>query len=345
MVYLLLYNYSALKKEVDFMPKSINQKLKLLYIADYLKLKSDEKHPISSEELRSMLAAHGIEAERKSIYADIEALRYFGMDIEITRGRNGGIMLLSKDFELTELKLLVDAVQSSRFITEKKSYTLIKKISALASDYDRKELQRFVFIANRIKTENESIYYSTDNIYRAINDDKQIEFLYFNYGADKKKKYHNNKNRIKVSPYALQFDSDRYYMIAFDSVAGIIKHYRVDKMENVAIVNESRDGKGYFRNFNPADYANATVTMFGGDVVNVTLKCPDEFAGAIIDKFGKKCRFIPDSDGEYSVSVNAALTPTFYSWVFTFGGKIKITAPQRAVDEYRKQLTDALESC
>lgn len=327
------------------MPKSINQKLKLLYIADYLKLKSDERHPISAEELRGMLASHCIDAERKSIYADIEALRHFGMDIQVTRGRNGGIVLLSKDFELTELKLLVDAVQSSRFITEKKSYALIKKISSLASEYDRKELQRFVFISNRIKTENESIYYSTDNIYRAINDDRQIEFLYFNYGADMKKKYHNDKNPIKVSPFALQFDSDRYYMIAFDSVAGIIKHYRVDKMEKVKILNDSRDGKGNFRDFDLAKYANAITTMYSGDIVNVTLECPDKYAGVIIDKFGKQCRFIPTKNGEYSVAINAALTPTFYSWVFTFGGKIKITAPQRAVDEYKQQLTEALKSC
>lgn len=327
------------------MPKSINQKLKLLYIADYLKLKSDERHPISAEELRGMLASHCIDAERKSIYADIEALRHFGMDIQVTRGRNGGIVLLSKDFELTELKLLVDAVQSSRFITEKKSYALIKKISSLTSEYDRKELQRFVFISNRIKTENESIYYSTDNIYRAINDDRQIEFLYFNYGADMKKKYHNDKNPIKVSPFALQFDSDRYYMIAFDSVAGIIKHYRVDKMEKVKILNDSRDGKGNFRDFDLAKYANAITTMYSGDIVNVTLECPDKYAGVIIDKFGKQCRFIPTKNGEYSVAINAALTPTFYSWVFTFGGKIKITAPQRAVDEYKQQLTEALKSC
>ncbi|MBQ8209483.1 MAG: WYL domain-containing protein [Clostridia bacterium] len=327
------------------MPKSANQKLKLLYIAEYLKEKSDEMHPVSAEELRIMLAGHDIEAERKSIYTDIEALRYYGMDIEVTRGRSGGIKLLSKDFELTELKLLVDAVQSSRFITEKKSYTLIKKISSLASEYDRKELQRFVFISNRIKTENESIYYSTDNIYKAINTDKQISFYYFNYGADKKKKYHNCNKPITASPFALQFDSDRYYMIAFDSNAGLIKHYRVDKMEKVKILSETRDGKGYFRNFDLANYANATVTMFGGDISTVTLECPDEFAGAVIDKFGKKCRFIPNKKGSYSVTVKAALSPTFYSWVFTFGGKIKITAPQRAVDEYKQQLTGALESC
>lgn len=327
------------------MPKSENQKLKLLYISEYLKSKSDENHTVSSEEIRAMLARQGIDAERKSIYTDIEALRLYGMDIEVVRGRSGGIKLLSKDFELTELKLLVDAVQSSRFITEKKSYSLIKKISALASEYDRKELQRFVFISNRIKTENESIYYSTDNIYRAINDDKQICFYYFNYGADKKKKYHNNNQAITVSPFALQFDSDRYYMIAFDSNAGKIKHYRVDKMERVAIVDKSRDGKGYFRDFDLANYANATVTMFGGEISTVSLECPDEFAGAVIDKFGKQCRFIPNSKGNYSVTVKAALSPTFYSWVFTFGGKIKITAPQKAVDEYKKQLIDALASC
>lgn len=326
------------------MPKVENQKLKLLYIADFLTEKTDENHTVTSTEIIKMLERNGITAERKSVYADIEALRSFGMDVDIIKGRNGGIHLLSKKFELAELKLLVDAIQSSRFITEKKSYALIKKISELTSEHERKELQRLVFISNRIKNENESIYYSTDNIYYAINNDKQISFLYFNYGPDKKKHYHNNKKPIKVSPFGLQYDSEKYYLIAFDSRAGIIKHYRVDKMLNVEVVDESRDGKGYFRKFDVAKYSNATVTMFSGEITKVTLKCPDRFAGALIDKFGKKIKFIPTKDGEYTVTVDAALTPTLYSWIFTFGGDIKILEPQRAVDEYKKQLESALKT-
>ncbi len=326
------------------MPKSANQKLKILYIAQYLMEKTDENHSVTTNQILNMLESNGIEAERKSISADIEALQQFGMDIETTRGRSGGIKLLSKNFELTELKLLVDAVQSSRFITEKKSYSLIKKIGALTSEYDRKELQRYVFISNRIKTENESIYYSTDNIYNAINNDKQISFMYFNYGADKKKKYHNNKNPIRVSPFALQFDSEKYYMIAFDSAAAKIKHYRVDKMERVTIIDEARDGKAYFKDFDLAAYANATTTMFGGKIEEITLKFPDSLAGAIIDKFGKKSKFIPTKDGEYTVTVNTVPSPTFYSWVFIFGGDIKIITPKKAVDDYKNQLIKTLKN-
>ena len=326
------------------MPKSENQKLKLLYIADYLTEKTDDSHSVTAQEIIEMLSRNGISAERKSVYADIDALKSFGMDIEIAKGRTGGIKLLTKRFELAELKLLVDAVQSSRFITEKKSYALIKKLSELTSDYEKKELQRLVFISNRIKNDNESIYYSTDNIYTAINSDRQISFLYFNYGADKRKHYHNGKNPITVSPFGLQYDSEKYYLIAYDSNAGIIKHYRVDKMEKVTIVDTERDGKSNFKKFDVAAYSNATIKMFSGEITKVTLKCPDKFAGALLDKFGRKIKFIPTKDGEYTVTIEAALTPTLYSWIFTFGGEIKIIEPQKAVDEYRQQLENALKT-
>lgn len=326
------------------MSKSINQKLKLLYIADFLYQKTDEDHSVTTAEIIDMLESVGIEAERKSIYSDIEALKLYGMDINISKGRNSGISLLSKKFQIAELKLLVDAVQSSRFITKKKSFDIIKKLSELVSTYEREELQREVYIINRIKNDNESIYYSTDTIHKAIQTDRMISFRYFNYGTDKKKIYHNQGNLIKVSPFGLQYDSEKYYLIAFDGYASKIKHYRVDKMEKVEIINESRDGKGYFRKFDLAEYSNATVTMFSGEIAPVTLKLPEKFAGAVIDKFGKKCKFIPTDDGEFTVVVNVTMTPTLYSWVFTFGGEIKITAPEKAVNDYKEQLKNAMES-
>lgn len=326
------------------MSKTEAQKLKLVKIAGFLLEKTDENHSVTTNEIIEMLENNGIKAERKSIYSDIEALQNLGMDINISRGRNGGFNLLSRDFQLTELKLLVDAIQSSRFITQKKSFELIKKLGKLVSVYDRKELEREVFIINRIKNENESIYYNTDNIYHAIHNDRQISFMYYNYGPDKKKHYHNSGNPIKVSPFGLQYDSEKYYLIAFDSKANLIKHYRVDKMDKVEIINESRDGKGYFRKFDVAAYSNATVKMYSGKISDVTLKCPDKLAGAVIDKFGKKVKFIPTPDGEYTVTISAAMTPTLYSWVFTFGGEIKITAPEQAVKEYKAQLQKALKN-
>lgn len=326
------------------MPKSINQKRRILFIADYLYRKTDENHSVTTAELIKMLSGAGIEAERKSIYSDIEELKLFGMDINISKGRNGGIALLSRQFQISELKLLIDAVQSSRFITKKKSLEIIKKLTDLASVHERDNLNREVYILNRIKNDNESIYYSTDDIHKAIQNDKMISFKYFNYGADKKKIYHNDGKPVKVSPFGLQYDSEKYYLIAFDGYASKIKHYRVDKMESVEILDESRDGKGYFRKFDLAEYTNATVTMFSGEVAEVTLKLPEKFAGAVIDKFGKKCRFKPTDDGEYTVAVKVTMTPTLYSWVFTFGGEIKITAPEKAVNEYKEQLKNAMES-
>ena len=326
------------------MPKSINQKRRILFIADYLYRKTDENHYVTTAELIKMLNGAGIEAERKSIYSDIDELKLFGMDINISKGRNGGFALLSRQFQVSELKLLIDAVQSSRFITKKKSLEIIKKLSDLASVHEKDNLNREVYILNRIKNDNESIYYSTDDIHKAIQTDRMISFKYFNFGADKKKIYHNNGNQIKVSPFGLQYDSEKYYLIAFDSYASKIKHYRVDKMEKVEIIDEPRDGKGYFRKFDLAEYTNSTVTMFSGEVAEVTLKLPEKFAGAVIDKFGKKCRFSPTDDGEYTVTVKVTMTPTLYSWVFTFGGEIKITAPEKAVNEYKEQLKNAIKS-
>lgn len=326
------------------MAKSANQKLKMLYIADFLYHKTDENHSVSTTDIIEMLKKNGIDAERKTIYSDIEALKLYGLDIIVSKGRGGGISMVSREFQLSELKLLVDAVQSSRFITTKKSYEIIKKLGSLASAYEKDDLQREVYIVNRIKNDNENIFYSTDTIHHAIHTDRMITFRYFNYGVDKKKMYHKNGEKIKVSPFGLQYDSEKYYLIAFDGYASKIKHYRVDKMENVEIIDESRDGKGYFRKFDIAEYSNATITMYQGEVTDVTLKIPEKLAGVVIDKFGKKSKFIKTDDGEYTVAVKAALTPTLYSWVFTFGGEMKITAPEKAVTEYKTQLQNAIES-
>lgn len=326
------------------MANSEKQKKKLLYIAQYINEYSDENHTVTTNELVDMLEKHDIPAERKSIYNDISILKEFGMDIAISRGRNGGFTMLSRPFQLAELKLLVDAVQSSRFITGKKSFSLIEKLGSLTSVYERQELNRNVFITNRIKSENESIYYSTDIIYNAIAKNRRIEFLYFNYGPDKRRHYHNEKKPIRVSPFGLQFDSEKYYMIAFDASCEKIKHYRVDKMCNVEITDEERDGEEYFADFDVARYTNAIVKMFAGTPENVTLECDKEYAGAIIDKFGMKLNFIPTSDNKYSVMINAALTPTLYSWIFTFGGKVTVLSPERAVNEYKIQLKASLEA-
>ncbi|MCD7828051.1 MAG: WYL domain-containing protein [Clostridiales bacterium] len=323
------------------MPKSENQKQKILYIKQYLEENTDENHSVTTGDIIEMLSSHNITAERKSIYSDLEALIDMGMDINIVKGRNGGIKLLSRTFQITELKVLVDAVQSSRFITQRKSSQLINKLESLTSVYERDELRRSVFIANRIKNENESIYYNTDKIFNAINNDRKISFKYFDLGYNRRKMYHNGGVFTTVSPYGLQMDNEKYYLIAYDSISDLVKHYRVDKMDNVMIAKLPRDGKKKFRNFDVAEYSKKRVKMFTGTVESVSLKCSEEFIGQIMDKFGKECKFFPTDDGEFTTSVDVALSPTFYAWVFTFAGSIKITSPQEAVDGYIEQLEKA----
>ena len=228
------------------MAKSANQKLKLLYIARLLMRKSDENHLISTAQIIEELSHYGISAERKSIYDDIEALIYFGLDIIQVKGRQGGYYLGERDFELPELKLLVDSVQSSKFITQDKTYDLIRKIENLASVYDGQLLQRQVYIQNRVKSMNESVYYAVDAISDAITQNNQITFKYFEFNIQKERVYKHNGQLYKVSPFALVWDNENYYMIAWDSAAENIKHYRVDKMYGVSMTAEKREGAEAF---------------------------------------------------------------------------------------------------
>lgn len=210
------------------MAKSSNQKLKLIYLMKILMEYTDEKHSLTMEEIKSKLQLYDISAERKSLYNDIENLRLYGLDIIGTKeDRTYSYYIGNRQFELAELKLLVDCVQSAKFITEKKSNVLIKKIEELASRYEAMQLQRQVFVAGRVKTMNESIYYNVDRIHSAIADNFQITFQYFQWNVDKKMKLRHNGIWYIVSPWSLSWDDENYYLIAYDSVEHIIKHFRV----------------------------------------------------------------------------------------------------------------------
>ena len=231
------------RKDCKRMARSSYQKLKPLYIMNYLLQNTDEDHPVTVNQIISYLDSQGISAERKSIYSDIEALQYFGLDIvQSGSGRSCGYYIAHRTFELPELKLLVDSVQSSKFITHKKTAALIKKIETLASIHEAQLLNRQVFVKNRIKTMNESIYYNVDEIHNGISKNKKIRFLYFEYNVQKERQYRRNGAYYVVSPFALTWDDENYYMVAYDSDAAIIKHYRVDKMEKISILEEDRDG-------------------------------------------------------------------------------------------------------
>lgn len=315
------------------MPKSSNQKLKLIYLAKLMQEKTDDEHGLTMPEIIHELDLCGIKAERKSIYDDFEALSTVGMDIEKeTYGGRTYYYLAGRDFELPELKLLVDAVQGSKFITRKKSETLIRKIEGLASIYDAKKLARNVHVANRIKTMNESIYYTVDDIHSAINGDRQISFQYFKWNEKGEKQLKRDGKVYKVSPWALTWDDENYYLVAFDAEAGekgIIKHYRVDKMLKMEVLNERREGADHFKNFDMALYSKKTFGMYSGKDEHVTLRCRNQMADPIIDRFGQDVliRPVPGEDC-FDVTVKVAVSPLFLTWLMNFGGDIKIMAPE-----------------
>lgn len=321
------------------MPRSSGQKLKLLYIMDYLLQYSDAEHPVTVKELISHLAAQGISAERKSIYDDIEALRTYGLDIEqVADGQLYGYYIASRRFELPELKLLVDSVQSSKFITRRKTNALIRKIETLASAYDAQRLERQVYVAGRVKTMNESIYYNVDAVHAGISEDKKIRFRYFEYTVAKERRYRRDGAYYVVSPYALTWDNENYYLVAYDSERSEIRHYRVDKMTNIATVDEPRDGAAAYRELDMAAYARKVFGMFSGTEERVRMRFANNLAGAVLDRLGQDVSVIPDGGEHFTVSADVVVSPQFFAWLCGFGAEARLLAPERAVERMREYI-------
>lgn len=316
------------------MARSSYQKLKPLYIMNYLLQNSDEEHPVTIKQIVEYLGAQGISAERKSIYDDIEALRFYGLDIiHVDAGRFQGYYVAQRNFELPELKLLVDSVQSSKFITHKKTMTLIRKIEKLASIHEAQLLQRQVYVKNRIKTMNESIYYNVDAIHDGISQNRKIQFKYFEYTVEKTRHYRKDGAFYVVSPYALTWDDENYYMVAFDSEAGIIKHYRVDKMTDISTLEEHRDGKDAFEALDMAVYARKVFGMFSGEDVTVRLRFENHLVGAVLDRLGQDVMIVRDGDDHFTVSAEVVVSPQFFAWVCGFGTAAQIIGPEHVVRE------------
>lgn len=331
------------------MAKNPNQKLKLLYLYQILLQKTDEDHKLGMEDLLAALARYGIEAERKSIYSDIAALQDFGLDVMLQRGPSGGYYVASRDFELAELKLLVDAIQCSRFITEKKSNELIKKIESLASEAQARALQRQVYVSDRIKTINESIYYNIDTLHSAISAGVQITFQYFEWMLDFtseqriQKRYRKGGALYQVSPWALTWDDENYYMIAYDGASNSIRHYRVDKMEHISLTENRREGQQLFHDLNIASYSRKMFGMFSGEEKNVRLRCENRFIGVIRDRFGADLMVRYLDEEHFSVQVSVAVSPQFFSWVFGLGGAVQIMEPTDVRAAFQQQLRDMIE--
>ncbi len=326
------------------MARSAGQKLKLLYIIRLLSEFSDEQHPISTNEIIAHLEANGIHSERKSIYDDIAKLIDFGYDIVQVQSRlGGGYYLAGREFELAELKLLVDAVQSSRFITAKKSRSLIAKLERMAGKHDAGKLQRQVYVAGRVKTENESIYYNIDAIHRAIQENKQISFTYMDWNIQKQMVPRPNGGRI-VSPWALIWQDEYYYLIAYKASEGQLKHYRVDKMGAVEILDEKRQGSEVYEQTDLARYTSRTFGMYGGDEEIVSLDFPARLVGVVLDRFGKDAQIRPLPDNKIRVRIKVALSAQFYGWLAGVGPEAAISGPEYVREAYQNYLKRILEN-
>lgn len=328
------------------MAKGYHQKLKLSYLTKIMLTKTDEEHFLTMPEIIQELEAYGMSAERKSIYADFKDMeQYLGIEIlKEKRGREIFYAVVNRDFELAEIKLLIDAVQSSKFMTQKKSQSLIKKIKTLVSQHQAKELERQVFIANRVKTMNESVYYTVDHIHHAIHQNCQIQFKYYQWNVHKKLVARHEGQWIQVSPWALSWEDENYYMVAYDSGSHSIKHYRVDKMMKVSILQANREGKELFDNFDMASYSKATFGMYSGEIKKVHIRFANELSGIFIDRFGKEVT-IRSIDESYSeLIVDVAVSPQFYGWIFGLGSGVKVTAPREVVCELQSYGQSFLEN-
>lgn len=321
------------------MPKGTNQKFKLYRLAQIMLERTDEEHFITMPEIKEALENYEITADRKSIYNDLKDLEQFGIEVEGEPvGNRYHYHVVSREFELPELKLLVDAIQSSKFITERKSNALIKKLEKLVSKHDAQKLQRQVYVSGRIKTMNESIYYNVDAIHNAITENKKIKFQYFQWNVKKEMELRHEGAFYHISPWGLSWDHENYYLVGYDSVEEKIKYYRVDKMVKVQMMVEEREGKEHFKKLDMAEYTRKSFSMFGGKEQQVKLLVDNELAGVIIDRFGKDVMMIPAGNEQFTVNVNVQVSSHFLGWIISLGAGVKIVGPDDVIEQMRKEI-------
>ena len=323
------------------MPKSDNQKLKIFYIWDYLKENSHQDHPVRAAELISMLdQQHNISCDRKTVYSDIAALQDYGVDIVSIPGKNGGYYIASRNFELPELKLLIDSVLSSRYLTEKKSRELIEKLCKECSVHDARLMRRDMLISGRVKSMNETIYYNVDAIQEAISQNRQITFRYFDWGIDGKRHY--RAKDYQVSPYSLCQDNEFCYLLAHSPRYGVTS-YRVDRISHISATEEPRIPCPELTGKALNEHANRLFQMYSGDAVSVKMRFHRSLTNAVIDRFGRDTMLIPDGEDHFVFTVNVAVSPMFLSWVIGFGSKARILYPQSVAEECKALCRAAMD--
>jgi len=325
------------------MSKSCNQKMKLLCLMQILLEQTDENHQLTAAALIAELSRRNIRAERKTIYDDIETLRLFGMDVVNRKSPPAGYFVASRGFELPELKLLVDTVQASRFLTARKSGELIRKLEQLASRHEARQLQRQVTVAGRIKTMNESIYYNVDKLHCAIAGQKAITFKYFDYDIARQKVFRQEGRRYMTSPYGLIWNSENYYLVAFDHTHREMRHYRVDKMTEIVVTGLDREGKEQYPGFQLAEYGQKHFGMYSGQEMKVTLRGRRDKASLVWDRFGQDVILVPDGEEHFTVTLPVVMSPQFFGWLLGLDGSVTLIGPRQAVCAYRRRLAAAMD--
>lgn len=326
------------------MPKGTNQKFKLYRLAQIMLERTDEEHYITMPEIMGALKEYDITAERKSIYADLRDLETFGIDVEGEQvGNRYHYHVVNRPFEMPELKLLVDAIQSSKFITARKTNDLIRKLETFVSRYDAMKLQRQVYVSGRIKTMNESIYYTVDEIHNAISENKKICFQYFQWNVKKEMELRHGGAYYRISPWGLSWDDENYYLVGYDSDAQMIKHYRVDKMLNLRMIDERREGRDHFKKLDMADYAKKSFGMYGGKEQDVKMLVENHLAGVMIDRFGKDIMMVPVDKEHFSVKVQVHVSRQFLGWVISLGEGIKIIGPDEVAGQMKQEIKRLVE--
>lgn len=327
------------------MAKGNNQKLKLLYLTKIFMEKTDESHALTLAEIKAHLNAYEVTADRKTLYLDFEELKKYGLDIISEQcGKTVVYHLASRQFELAELKLLVDSVQSAKFITEKKSNSLIKKLESLVSEHQAKQLHRQVITAGRVKTMNESILINVDSIHNAINENKQISFQYFQWTPEKERELRHDGRRYVISPWHLVWDDENYYMIGYDSYSEMVKHFRVDKMLRISSTDDKREGQKKMKELNIAAYSRSLFGMLGGESKRVTLECHNSMAGVIIDRFGKDTVILKKDDDHFMAHIEVIPSDQFFGWIIGLGDGVKITAPIDVVEHTKHLLLEQIKN-
>lgn len=319
----------------------MKQNEKILYVAKILMNRTNENNPLTANELIDELKEYGVTMERKTIYAAVDTLISFGYDIQNSKAEPKGYYIASRDFELAEIKLLVDAVQSSKVITQKKSIELINKIKGLTDIFSARKLQRQVVISGRAKMANELVYYSIDAIHDAIANSKKISFQYCEYDINKRFVARKEGKEYIYTPSLLIWDDQRYYLVAYDDKHDSYTHFRADKMINVKVLEA--DGARHKKNLDVPRYTKAVFSMFHGEFEDVVIAADNKLVGAFLDKFGMDIMLRKHSKTEFSVKVQVAVSNTFFAWLFQYGSMASIISPQNIVEKYKNHIKTTLD--